>query len=616
MSTFILTFAGATAAITLSANITGAFTTLVPDQVITWSTGANSWTYNFGTTTRFAGTSGHPVVWVSSSPSTQYKVINATGNIIGSNFLSVTDCDSSGGYAMFASEISNTTNWLAANVWSAAANSTWNSAGNWALGHIPASTEVALFDATSIKNCTVDTAPSISGIVVNSSYTGTFNDAGYAFTIVSGIFINSGGAHTSSGTWTVTGDGGIYFVVASTKTISSWIVDLQGTGNCGLISAGTGINLLHLICAASGKVTTIDGAISTLGKLTLGTGTLTVTSTGLTLSPTATDFLVNAGATINGTTDITITISANAVNINFPAFAYTGSGTLLFNQGTGLVVSATMQGTISSTGSITIKGAQANTFMFDMNNNSFTTAGNFNIGSTNGTLNLYFRDSTISCASFPNTVGTTGITNLYMGGSNITCTGSWKFQSTNTTIDPGTSTLNITNTSTITLTGGSLCNLVINASGKTVTYATDITLTGNFTMTAGTLAAATFYIILTGATPTIALSGNITSRLRTTTNDQVITWNTGSNIWSIPVYLSSDFGGTTGHLVSWVGTGTYTVFLPYSLPISYLSMRDIKMNGARMDARNGTNMDMGNNQGVSFAYPSAIANISDGALYN
>jgi hypothetical protein len=621
-ATAYILFSGATALITLSASLTCRLYTVVADQVITWNTGANSWTIpgpqtsSYGT--NFSGTSGHPVVWVSSSPGTPYKVINATGNILGSNFLSVTDCDSSGGNVMYASAISGTTNWLTANVWSAAANSTWNVNGNWSLGHIPTSTEVAFFGAVSTKNCTVDTTPSTGAFVAISTYTGNFVDGGNAFTIASGIYNTTNNTFNCSGIWTVTGDSGFYFATTGTATISSWIVVLQGTGNCSLISAGSGTNLLSLTCAASGKVTTIDGANSTLGKLTLGTGTLTVTSTGLTLSPTATDFLTNAGATINGTTNITISISANAVNINFPTFNYSGSGTLLFQQGTSLAVSTTMQGIISSTGPITIQGVQANTFLFDMNNNSFSTTGIFQIGTTNAgaTLNLYFRNSTVSCASFPFTVGTTGTTNLYMGGSNITCAGSWTFQTTRTTVDPGTSTLNINNTSTLTLTGGSLCNLAIDASGKTITFATNITLTGNFTMTAGTLAAATYYIILTGATPTIALSGNITSRLRTATNDQVVTWNTGSNIWSIPVYLSSDFGGTAGHLVSWVGTGTYTIFLPYSLPISYLSMRDIKMSGALMDARNGTNMDSGNNQGISFAYPSTTVNMFDGSLYN
>lgn len=67
-------------------------------------------------------------------------------------------------------------------VWSAAADGNWETAGNWTPSGAPAAGDNIIFDATSIKNCTVTTftsgngiADGIGGIYVNSGYSGTIN---------------------------------------------------------------------------------------------------------------------------------------------------------------------------------------------------------------------------------------------------------------------------------------------------------------------------------------------------------------------------------------------------------------------------------------------------------
>ena len=64
--------------------------------------------------------------------------------------------------------------------WNASADGNWNDAGNWSNG-IPTGTDKAIFDATSVKNCTVDVAE-VLAISSSAAYTGSVT-LGQAFRI-------------------------------------------------------------------------------------------------------------------------------------------------------------------------------------------------------------------------------------------------------------------------------------------------------------------------------------------------------------------------------------------------------------------------------------------------
>jgi len=62
------------------------------------------------------------------------------------------------------------------NKWSAADHGVWSAAGNWSLGHEPIAGEDIVFDATSIKNCTLDEdTQTLKSFSMAAGYSGTVN---------------------------------------------------------------------------------------------------------------------------------------------------------------------------------------------------------------------------------------------------------------------------------------------------------------------------------------------------------------------------------------------------------------------------------------------------------
>src|SRR5262249_21065474 len=125
------------------------------------------------------------------------------------------------------------------NTWVAPGSSgNWNTAANWSLGHVPTSTEVATFDASSAAVCTID-APAmgtntVSGINITSGYAGPIQDSG-------GIVTGPDGFVQAGGSFAVTGSGNLdlgganrTFTVGGTLSISAQL------SNGGLSKLGSG----------------------------------------------------------------------------------------------------------------------------------------------------------------------------------------------------------------------------------------------------------------------------------------------------------------------------------------------------------------------------------------
>ena len=75
----------------------------------------------------------------------------------------------------------------------------WSEANNWSSNSLPTSADSVVFNATSTKNCTIDTNPTVLDLSINSGYTGIVN-AGSATIVVSNeIKIASGTFNAPTG---------------------------------------------------------------------------------------------------------------------------------------------------------------------------------------------------------------------------------------------------------------------------------------------------------------------------------------------------------------------------------------------------------------------------------
>lgn len=471
--------------------------------------------------TDWQGTSGNVITWVSSSPGTQYKVNNSTGSIIITDYVSVTDCDSSGGnrpcMAKTGSTLSNDINWYRANVWSASGASTWNTAGNWSLSHVPTSTEIAYFDNTSVQGCTVNVAPSIAGLLTTTGYTGAFSDAGYAFTVVSTITLNTAGTLTLTGTWTQTGEGDFTLNSTTTVTATSMQVVLQGSGVFAINKASAYIN--KLTCAASGKTTTINGVASSgvrggAGIFNLGTGTLVVTQNPWRVEATSTAAcMTNSGATIqpSGSGSINFSLGAASVTHTLPAISTCSAPITMHNSasggGTGTI---DMGGAINSTSTISIFGYAAGVVLTFNTNNYNITCGTFTIGAYGAgyPFTANFGSSVLTVSGFTYQSNTAATINL--NTSTWYCDGNWT-NAPSWTFNAGTSLVSIARLvyvlGSITVTTGnqSFYDFDVNVPYNNIYFTGNLIALGDFTVTnsGGVFSLAT-------ANPSLTVYGNTT----------------------------------------------------------------------------------------------------------
>jgi len=228
-----------------------------------------------------------------------------------------------------------------------------------------------------------------------------------------------------------------------------------------------------------------------------------------------------------------------------------------------------------------------------------------------------------------------------MGSATISCSGNITALS-HGTYDVGTSVTTITGASTLTSNGKTWTNdLTIDASGKTVSTADDLTIAGDLAVTAGTFnisgddiaiggdltidAGATFTI---DASSTITLSGNSTvttggktlpqltvngntaintgctiDRLIYGTDGKTVTWQQGQT-FTISNLTAANWNGAAAALNSMVSSnaGTRaTVDIPGATSCEYMSLKDINVTGATLTVNDGTSQTQGNNRGCVFS---------------
>lgn len=450
--------------------------------------------------TDWQGTVGNVITWVSSSPGTRYKVNNATGSNIVADYISVTDCDSSGGsrpcIAKVGSTLSNDINWYRANVWSAASGGVWSNTANWALSHVPTSSEVAYFDNTSVQACTVNTAPNIGGFLTTTGYKGAFSDGGYAFTVATTVTINTAGTLTLTGTWTQTGNGDFTLNSTTTVTATSMQVVLQGSGTFAINKASAYIN--KLTCSASGKTTTINGNASSgvrggAGIFNLGTGTLIVTQNPWRIVATSTaTCMTNAGATIqpSGSGSLNFSLGATSITHSIPAISNCSTPITIHNSATGGGTGTIdLAGNINSTSTFNPFGNVAGTTLTFNTNNYSVTCTIFTIGANASTSSLTanFGSSVMTVSAFTYQLNYAATINL--NTSTWYCSGNWNIPS-RWTFNSGASLVSITRSVsaggiTITSAAQSFHDFNINVSvSDNVNFSGAFIALGDFTITA------------------------------------------------------------------------------------------------------------------------------------
>ena len=171
-------------------------------------------------------------------------------------------------------------------------------AGNWSLGTVPAGTDVAYFNGTSVVGCTFSGAISCQGLVTVAAYTGAINLNGQTFTL------GSGGMVLDNGT------GSTFVLGAATIGITGGPLDNY---HCTGWNAGTSAITLYGTCTSTSRA----GGSNNFYNLTFAAastvtiGARTIASHGITLNSavvlnyeldaiTACDLVLNAGASFTG----------------------------------------------------------------------------------------------------------------------------------------------------------------------------------------------------------------------------------------------------------------------------------------------------------------------------
>jgi hypothetical protein len=485
--------------------------------------------------------------------------------------------------------------------WVSATGGLWSVGGNWNGGIVPSTNDIAVFSTVyGSGNITIDQNVVCSGIIVSGNYNGNMTAAGYGYYLY-GDYVDDGtGTRTLGSGIILNGASSTLHLGSTLGTVTATSCTLtMNTATSGVIDVDKATTFMSIVIGASAIATSSGAAKITYQSattlLTIGANATYTVNFQTDYKATAAQQLwsLGAGCTWNGTGRqdwVGSTNNAVPANCSIPATSYTGTGIFLIRPGNPFEIN----GNISYGGALYLVDGIAAAFTVNTNNYNIT-CGAFNLGGGNATSVYNFGSSAITCTSLAPPTSVNAILN--MSTSTWTCSGNWTFGS-NQIVDPGTSTVNITNTSTITSASKSFYNLNLNAPGKIITIADDINLAigGGFALTAGTVSTGTTYCIFAG-NGSITLGADLSWRLRTAINSSTITWNTGTNIWTIPAYTLNDWGGTTS-TVSWISSSPgsqYKISAPAGIAVNYMNVTDCNNIGIDIDALAVTNVNGGNN---------------------
>jgi len=361
---------------------------------------------------------------------------------------------------------------------------------------------------------------------------------------------------------------------AGTCTMTACSFTVSGDG---YINLGKAVTVLNLTVAAAGKTVvnnstvliTVTGA-TTNGVFTKGTGSFTGNGNILVAQTANANPLAISSGTWNGTGAFDVYTNGN-VSWNLPAITYTGSGKLSIYTAASFTTTATvtMTGNLDwGNAAVDIYGNKtaSSTFTFDTSTSNYSiTCGLLNVGnrqSTAGSTTTFnWNASNITVSSM---VGTfiLGTCNMVMGSSTWTCSGDWTWGST-WTVTLNTFTLTITGASTISGVTKNFYNLILNASGQTITFATG---------------ACTIYNLKMEPNTTVAFFAAMTYTITTNSANQ---WDGSAGN---QVRIKSTTYGTAFNFIMTAGVHT----------VLYMAASDCNSDSV-VTATGGTNTNLGNN---------------------
>ena len=441
------------------------------------------------------------------------------------------------------------------------ATSNWSLAANWSGAAVPVAADTVVFDATSVKDVTIDVNVTVASVTVGAGYTGTLTQSagrtvtvgaagwsqaggtfagGTASITVNGPFTLSAGSFTSTtGTLTVTGNlthsGGALVATGGTVALSTSAatIDVPGSdtfrnltivSGTKTIAAGDSLIATGLTTLTSGTLNG-TGTLEAQGDLTaastfaLGTATLRIDGSGpQTFTGTATTTVGNLPLLVIDKPAGTLTLAGTIRTTT--AWTYVG-GTL--DPGTSTVVFG--GGTI--TGSHTLNAIDLRATTSIAAGTTLTAAGSLSLtaGSLNGTGTLAAQGSLSQALGYGGGTATlridgagpqtfTGAASTASGNlpplviskpagilslaGTIRTANNWTY--VGGTIDPGASTVVFAGG---TVTGShTLGNLELRAT-TSIAAGTALTATGLTTLTAGSL----------NGTGTLAAQGSVNQAL-------------------------------------------------------------------------------------------------------
>ena len=375
----------------------------------------------------------------------------------------------------------------------------WSIGGNWDGGSVPSTNDIAIFSTIyGSGNITIDQNIVCSGVTISGNYNGNMTAAGYGY-YLTGNYVDDGTGTRNLGSGMIMNGPSSRIHLGSTlgaATATSCAVTMN-TNTSGVLD----INKSNTIF----KTITINGTVFSFGMVALGitnnTTALTLTNNSIftdngvglqiRLTSSATSMSLPATYTYNGVGYLRFNNGANTITHSIPALNYTGSGDIVimtdYNAPT-----FNLSGNLITNGNITskIESSAGAGVTYVLNTNGYAvTCKTLDVGNSfaTGTYTANLSNSQINCTSFPSTLNhATGNVKLNLQSSTINCSGNFTYGS-NHTIDPGTSIVNITNTSTVTSNSKAFYDMNVNtaASGTLVTFADSPRISGDVTVTQG-----------------------------------------------------------------------------------------------------------------------------------
>jgi hypothetical protein len=573
------------------------------------------------------------------------------------------------------------------NVWSALGPGNWSANGNWSLGVAPVLADDVIFNATSVQNCTIDVSPSVNSITFAAAYSGNWTAVGQTMTCTLGFSHDGTGTSHFGNGLTCNGNASTLHIGAGVGAATGSFCNLVFNGVVAMVfDDDKGIQFNSLITGAGAVLTSSGASTNTFSTggipLIIGNAsTLTLNTTTNFYSTAAGQLYSTPGAyTFNGTGTITFYATGAGFVFTAPALTFTGtSGNFGFIAGLG-----TNNAIINQTGNIIANSVGTFRIYAGIANTSFTwNTGGFAISNTGGNLRLGASIATgvltFNCGASAITMKVyneyaVGASTINMQTAQFTCAGSWTFGVTNT-INPGSSSVTITTTSTVTSNGKSFFDFTVNSGANTVTCADALTLAanGDLTLTTGTLNLAIFNLTVGGDTyvngvstlnatgSTCSFAGNYTTAVASTVtinpatnytftavtaivtngitlpsctfNDDFTISDTciitsliigvdgitgtfeAGNIFTITLLAAADWDGALGALNAFRSTipGTqYTLAIPNALTLQYMNPQDSALLGFQITVDDGTSVDGGNND-ANWIWP-VVPPVAGGAV--